>query len=175
MSKKKKGRTEEPADPACVEQDAAEQETETLPVEEPVVETPVPDAPVADEPVSVAPVAEETPASGTEDVEAESPEEPEPEAEETAGETADQDVEVEAEATELETEVESAVPVEEMMRVLRDKGITNLLTYERLFEKWIRDNLSEGDRHVVREFFKKYVRVLYYERGFSVSALENLL
>ena len=64
---------------------------------------------------------------------------------------------------------------EEMLRVLRDKGITNLLIYERLFEKWIRDNLSEGDRHVVREFFKKYVRVLYYERGFSVSALENLL
>jgi hypothetical protein len=64
---------------------------------------------------------------------------------------------------------------EEMVRVLRDKGITHLLIYERLFEKWVRDNLSEGDRHVLSEFFKKYVRVLYYERGFSVSALGNLL
>jgi hypothetical protein len=64
-------------------------------------------------------------------------------------------------------------PSEEMVRVLRDKGITHLLIYERLFERWIRDNLSDGERHVVREFFKKYVRVLYNERGFSVLALEN--
>jgi hypothetical protein len=65
-------------------------------------------------------------------------------------------------------------PPEEMVRVLRDKEITHLLIYERLFERWIRDNLSDGERHVVREFFKKYVRVLYHEKGFSVLALENL-
>jgi hypothetical protein len=64
---------------------------------------------------------------------------------------------------------------EEMVRVLRGKGITHLLIYERLFEKWIRDNLSDGDRHVVREFFMKYVRVLYHEKGFSVTALEDSL
>jgi hypothetical protein len=64
---------------------------------------------------------------------------------------------------------------EEMVCVLRGKGITHLLIYERLFEKWIRDNLSDGDRHVVKEFFKKYVRVLYHEKGFSVTALENSL
>lgn len=61
---------------------------------------------------------------------------------------------------------------EEMVRVLRDKGISHLLIYEPLFEKWIRDNRSDGDRYVVRAFFKKYVRVLYHEKGFSVTALE---
>ena len=61
----------------------------------------------------------------------------------------------------------------EMAWVLRDKGITHLLIYERLFRKWIQDNRPDGDRYVVREFFEKYVRVLYHEKGFTVSALEN--
>ena len=64
-------------------------------------------------------------------------------------------------------------PPEEMVQMLRDKGITHLLIYERLFEKWIRDNLPEGDRHVISEFFKGYVRVRYHEKGFSVIALEK--
>jgi hypothetical protein len=61
----------------------------------------------------------------------------------------------------------------EMAWVLRDKGITHLLIYERLFKKWIQDNRSDGDRYVVREFFEEYVRVLYHEKGFTVCALEN--
>jgi hypothetical protein len=64
---------------------------------------------------------------------------------------------------------------EEMVRALRDKRITHLLICDRLFKQWLKNNLSDGDRDVVGGLFRKYVRVLYYENGFSLSSVESTL
>jgi hypothetical protein len=66
--------------------------------------------------------------------------------------------------------LQSKNPEEIRLRLERE-GITHLLIYHHLFEKWVENNFSSEDADVVRAFFKRYVRLLFYEKGFSVSAL----
>lgn len=66
--------------------------------------------------------------------------------------------------------IDTKSPEEAFLR-LRGRGITHLLIYHPLFEKWIRDNNSGEDSDIVRQFFKKYIKILFYKDGFSVSIL----
>ena len=64
---------------------------------------------------------------------------------------------------------------EEILAGLKAKGITHLLIYHDLFEKWVKINFSEEKSRILEQFFRNKVMPLYYKNGFSVFALRNLL
>jgi 4-amino-4-deoxy-L-arabinose transferase-like glycosyltransferase len=70
--------------------------------------------------------------------------------------------------------LESKSP-QEIYSKLRDKGITHILVYHALFERWVKDNLPKGKEDILKRFFKKYMKPLFFENGFGVSALQDPL
>jgi hypothetical protein len=62
---------------------------------------------------------------------------------------------------------------EEIYAGLKALGVTHLLIYHDLLERWVKNKFSEDKRRNLERFFKNYVRLLYYEKGFSVSILKN--
>jgi len=71
--------------------------------------------------------------------------------------------------------LEKSYTPEEVLTGLKNLGITHLFIYHNILEKWAKNNYH-GDKEVLlQEFLKKYVKLLYYKNGFSVSILGNPL
>ena len=71
--------------------------------------------------------------------------------------------------------VEKSNCLKEVLSELKGIGITNLLINYDIFQKWVKNNLTKEKQGVLKQFFEKYVKSLYYKDGFGVSALRNCL
>lgn len=69
--------------------------------------------------------------------------------------------------------IERSNSPQELLQGLRKQGITHLLTYYRLLEKWMENNFSSEKIMLIRGFLTDHVRFLFYEKGFGVSILKN--
>lgn len=69
--------------------------------------------------------------------------------------------------------VEKSNDPKEVFSELNGIGITNLLINYDIFQKWVKNNLTKEKQGVLKQFFEKYVKLLYYKDGFGVSALRN--
>ena len=63
---------------------------------------------------------------------------------------------------------------EEVLTELKNKGITHLLIRNDIFERWVKNDFEDREKHIVSQFFKKHVKPLYFKWGYGVSRLENL-
>jgi hypothetical protein len=64
---------------------------------------------------------------------------------------------------------------EEISTELRSTGVTHLLIFHPLFERWVKDNFQEEKQKLLKKFFENYVQFVYFRDGFSVSSLRNPL
>jgi 4-amino-4-deoxy-L-arabinose transferase-like glycosyltransferase len=61
----------------------------------------------------------------------------------------------------------------EISEGFQKSGITHLLIYNHLFEKWINDNFSAERLLLTQTFFKKHLELLYFKNGFGVLELKE--
>ena len=69
--------------------------------------------------------------------------------------------------------VKRADEPEKILGGLKEMGITHLLTNYDIFDRWVKTSFTNKDQKLLREFFEKYVKVLYVKWGYGVSQLEN--
>jgi hypothetical protein len=62
---------------------------------------------------------------------------------------------------------------EEIAGALKEMGITHLFINDTIFDRWVKTNFTTNDREVMKAFFKKYVKLLFFKWGYGVSQLEN--
>ena len=55
---------------------------------------------------------------------------------------------------------------------LKSMGINHLLIRYDIFDRWIKTNFTSREREVMKAFFKKYVKLLFFKWGYGVSQLE---
>ena len=53
------------------------------------------------------------------------------------------------------------------------QGITHILFYYRLFDKWLNDNFSEEKILLTQRFFRENSSTLFVENGFGVLGLNG--
>ena len=61
----------------------------------------------------------------------------------------------------------------EILEGFQKTGITHLLIYNHLFEKWMKNNFSDEELSLTQTFFRKHLELLYFEKGFGVWALKG--
>ena len=61
---------------------------------------------------------------------------------------------------------------EEIAGGLKEMGITHLFINDDIFDRWLKTNFTPKDREVMKAFFKKYVKLLFFKWGYGVSRLE---
>ncbi|MBU0545398.1 MAG: glycosyltransferase family 39 protein [Proteobacteria bacterium] len=54
---------------------------------------------------------------------------------------------------------------------LREKGITHLLIWYELFDKWVENNFSENEKIFLSKFFKEDTEFLFYRSGYGLYEL----
>lgn len=62
---------------------------------------------------------------------------------------------------------------EDVLHGIKDMGITHLLIHYDIFYRWVKTNFTTKDEHLLQAFFKKYVKLLFFKKGYGVSRLEN--
>jgi 4-amino-4-deoxy-L-arabinose transferase-like glycosyltransferase len=72
----------------------------------------------------------------------------------------------------LKSSVAKANTPEDILKDLKQKGITHMLVNYRLFERWMDNNFSEEKRALTQSFFKEQLVLLYGENGFGISVLK---
>ena len=70
--------------------------------------------------------------------------------------------------------VKSADNSHEILEGFQKTGITHLLIYNHLFEKWMKNNFSDEELSLTQTFFRKHLELLYFEKGFGVWALKDM-
>jgi len=63
---------------------------------------------------------------------------------------------------------------EEVLTELKKLGVTHFLIRYDIFDRWVKNDFEDRKRTIVSQFFKKYVKLLYFKWGYGVSRLENL-
>jgi len=56
---------------------------------------------------------------------------------------------------------------------LREKGITHLLIWYEMFDKWVVNNFSENEKISIGKFFREDTALLYYKGGYGLFKLER--
>jgi hypothetical protein len=56
---------------------------------------------------------------------------------------------------------------------LKEMGITHLLINYEIFDKWVKDSFTIKEQELLKGFFEKHIRLLYFKWGYGVSQLEN--
>jgi len=62
---------------------------------------------------------------------------------------------------------------EKILLGLKGMGMTHLLINYDIFEKWVKTQFTPEDKEILNSFFKKYVKLLFFKKGYGVSRLEN--
>jgi hypothetical protein len=62
---------------------------------------------------------------------------------------------------------------ESILGNLKKQGVTHLLLFLPIFEKWAGDNLDEAERSVAKGFFERHAEVLCLHKGYALFALEK--
>ncbi|MBW1824543.1 MAG: glycosyltransferase family 39 protein, partial [Deltaproteobacteria bacterium] len=73
----------------------------------------------------------------------------------------------------LERLIKSSESPEDILNGLDKQGITHILIYYHLFEKWMSDNFSEEKLFLTQRFFREHVELLFHENGFGVLNLRD--
>jgi len=55
---------------------------------------------------------------------------------------------------------------------LREKGITHLLIWYELFDKWVENNFSEDEKILISKFFREDTALLFYRSGYGLYELK---
>jgi len=61
---------------------------------------------------------------------------------------------------------------EEVLTELRKMGVTHLLIRYDIFDRWVKNDFEDRERTIVSQFFKKYVKSLYFKWGYGLYQLE---
>jgi len=69
--------------------------------------------------------------------------------------------------------VKGSTDPETILLGLKGMGITHLLIRYDIFDKWVKTNFISKDRDVMKAFFKRYVKLLFFKWGYGISQLEN--
>jgi len=69
--------------------------------------------------------------------------------------------------------VKGSTDPETILLGLKGMGITHLLIRYDIFDKWVKTNFTSKDREVMKAFFKRYVKLLFFKWGYGISQLEN--
>ena len=56
---------------------------------------------------------------------------------------------------------------------LKEMGITHLLINYDIFNRWKKNSFTIKEQELLKRFFEKYVKLLYFKWGYGVSQLEN--
>jgi hypothetical protein len=56
---------------------------------------------------------------------------------------------------------------------LKEMGITHLLINHDIFERWVKRNFSEEEQDLLNQFFKKYVKTMFFKSGYGLSGLQR--
>ena len=62
---------------------------------------------------------------------------------------------------------------EEIVGGLKEMGITHLLIHYDIFNRWVKMSFTQKDQQLLQALFKKYVKLLFFKKGYGVSRLEN--
>jgi uncharacterized membrane protein len=71
------------------------------------------------------------------------------------------------------TIVREAPSAEFILGALERSGVSHLLLYYPLFERWVGDNFHENKAKIIRDFLEKYTRVSYTYNNFYLLSLEK--
>jgi len=70
--------------------------------------------------------------------------------------------------------VKRAHSPEQVSTELKKLGVTHLLIRYDIFNRWVKADFEDRENLLVGQFFKNYVKLLYFRWGYGVSRLENL-
>ena len=59
----------------------------------------------------------------------------------------------------------------DILRGLEGMGISHLVMNHHILKRWVKVNFTEREKKLLRQFFDKYVKVLYFKQGYGVSRL----
>lgn len=62
---------------------------------------------------------------------------------------------------------------EEVLQELKEMGITHLMINYGILDKWVNIQLTTEGKQIMRSFFRRYVKILFFKWGYGVSRLEN--
>ncbi|MBW2005071.1 MAG: glycosyltransferase family 39 protein [Deltaproteobacteria bacterium] len=62
---------------------------------------------------------------------------------------------------------------EEIVGGLKEMGITHLFINDDIFDRWVKNSFTIKEQELLKGFFEKYVKLLYFKWGYGVSQLEN--
>jgi hypothetical protein len=63
---------------------------------------------------------------------------------------------------------------EKVLIGLKNMGVTHLIIHHNIFEKWVESNFSNEQQKILQNFFKNYVKLLYFKINYGVYQLEGL-
>lgn len=63
---------------------------------------------------------------------------------------------------------------EQVLSGLKGLGITHLLIRYDIFEPWVKTNFEHKDKQLLWAFFENHAKLLFFQRGYGLSSLENL-
>jgi hypothetical protein len=61
----------------------------------------------------------------------------------------------------------------ELLLRLQRRGITHLFICYDIFNRWAKESLTIKEKELLKRFFEKHVRLLYFKGGYGVSQLEQ--
>jgi hypothetical protein len=71
-------------------------------------------------------------------------------------------------ASRLRQFVERSNSPESILTEFENLRVTHFLIRQDLFEKWVNDNFDARERSTLADFFRKYVKILYFNRGYGL-------
>jgi hypothetical protein len=61
----------------------------------------------------------------------------------------------------------------DILRGMTERGISHLLIRYDIFDRWVNDSFTLGEREVLRNFFNRCVKTSYFKYGYGISRLEE--
>ncbi len=61
-----------------------------------------------------------------------------------------------------------------MIERLKETGVTHLLIHYDIFNRWVEENFNSRDKQFLKEFFRRYAKLLFFKNGYGVSVLEDI-
>jgi len=62
---------------------------------------------------------------------------------------------------------------EDILQGMTSQGITNLLISYDIFDRWVKSSFTSREQEILRDFFRRYVKILYFKWGYGISRLEH--
>ena len=63
---------------------------------------------------------------------------------------------------------------EKILEGLKEIGVTHLLIHYDIFNRWVEENFNSGDKQLLKKFFKRYIKLMFFKNGYGVSLLDDI-